>query len=1095
MTSRNIKILFVCILLLNTFVLRAQHYFTEFGQNRLQYKEFNWVFYSTSHFDIYYYEGGGDYARQALDFLEVEYGKLTDVLGYAPYTKTKIFIYNSIHDLQQSNIGIDGAVFTIGGQTDFVKLQLEIAHPGNAYKFKEELILKLSRVLIEDMLFGGSLAEIFQSSYLLSLPRWFIDGAARYLAFGWSADMDDFIRDYLSNNKVKKLIKIDGGQAGLVGQSVWNYIALKYGKSNISNILNLTRIIRNEENSIASALGINYKIFLGDWQKYYTANNSEISTSFETSDKEKIFVNSRNPENHFQSVRINPDGRRIAYTENILGKYSVLVKNTESGRTTTVYSAGMRTKGQQVDYDLPLIDWLDSDVLGVVYYKRGDLILSTFNLETGEKFEKPLRQFNQVKSFSFNENGRLVLISGDVDGTNDIFLVSMRRNALRRITNDDYDDIDPVFVPGTSSIIFASNRLSDSLKVKKGEIDELSDNFNLFLYDLDTTKTKLVRITNTVSKDVKPFPLNPYEIYYISDQKGIANLFKYQFTDSTFVQITKFDKSIKDYDIQINQEGMSYMMLDNGATKIYYDKEINLDQSSFSPQTPRQRLKQARLVANIYNQRQLKDLLIESEKKTTEPLKIEIQDTIKRDVKPGEIDIENYVFGDILEEKTKSDEFIDTDNFRFEDAEPQDENSLDRFRPESFFSNYQRLEIANKVYGPVSYSPLFSFNNLITSFAIDPLRGFGMVLETKITDMLGNHKFNGGALAVTSLNQGDLFAQYEYLKGMIDYKVRLDRKSYFFETNDEARMRQRYNLTSIKTTAALPLTNRFRIELSPFFTMTEFRNLQFQNIVNQPGGEFAADSRKYFGGLGGRAVFDNTIERGYNIIQGTRGSLDVNYHQSLNDNDQSFGNIRFDFRHYQKVHKQITLASRVFYGRFFGPNPQNYMAGGLPNWLLNTRQSHPGVNPLTFNNNYDNSSILFSEFVTNLRGYDYNEMFGASSLLFNTEMRFPVFQYLSKAPLSSTFLRNFIAIAFFDVGSAWTGPIPITAENAANVIRYRKNSFYADISNFRNPWLASYGYGIRTVLLGYYIKIDYANPIRDAERLRGRLTVGIGLDF
>jgi hypothetical protein len=268
MTGRNFNIFILSFLMLNSVLLQAQHYHTEFGQNRLQYKEFNWGFYSTSHFDIYYYEGGGDYARQALDFLEVEYGKLTDVLGYAPYTKTKIFIYNSVHDLQQSNIGIDGAVFTIGGQTDFVKLQLEIAHPGNAYRFKEELILKLSRVLIEDMLFGGSLAEIFQSSYLLSLPRWFIDGAARYLAFGWSADMDDFIRDYLSNNKVKKLIKIDGGQAGLVGQSVWNYIALKYGKSNISNILNLTRIIRNEENSIASALGVNYKIFLGDWQKY-----------------------------------------------------------------------------------------------------------------------------------------------------------------------------------------------------------------------------------------------------------------------------------------------------------------------------------------------------------------------------------------------------------------------------------------------------------------------------------------------------------------------------------------------------------------------------------------------------------------------------------------------------------------------------------------------------------------------------------------------------------------------------------------------------------------------------------------------------------
>ena len=41
--------------------------------------------------------------------------------------------------------------------------------------------------------------------------------------------------------------KIQGDQAGILGQAIWNYIAIKYGVSNISNILNLTRIMHKED--------------------------------------------------------------------------------------------------------------------------------------------------------------------------------------------------------------------------------------------------------------------------------------------------------------------------------------------------------------------------------------------------------------------------------------------------------------------------------------------------------------------------------------------------------------------------------------------------------------------------------------------------------------------------------------------------------------------------------------------------------------------------------------------------------------------------------------------------------------------------------
>ena len=69
--------------------------------------------------------------------------------------------------------------------------------------------------------------------------------------------------------------------AALAGQSVWNYIAEKYGKSFCSlNILNYTRINRNEEKSIMITLGVSFKQLMNDWRTYYTEMSQPVYLSY-----------------------------------------------------------------------------------------------------------------------------------------------------------------------------------------------------------------------------------------------------------------------------------------------------------------------------------------------------------------------------------------------------------------------------------------------------------------------------------------------------------------------------------------------------------------------------------------------------------------------------------------------------------------------------------------------------------------------------------------------------------------------------------------------------------------------------------------------
>src|SRR5882672_12474436 len=168
-------IVFLFFIFFNT---EAQHAYETFGRNRIQYKDFRWKYLTSENFDLYFYGERRKTAQEALQYLESEFDRITDLLGFYPYQKTKVFLYNSITDLQQSNVGLAHTRYSVSGETEFVKPYVEIAHPGNLEEFKDELVFKMSNLLVNEMMFGGSLREMFTSSVLLNLPEWFIDGTS-----------------------------------------------------------------------------------------------------------------------------------------------------------------------------------------------------------------------------------------------------------------------------------------------------------------------------------------------------------------------------------------------------------------------------------------------------------------------------------------------------------------------------------------------------------------------------------------------------------------------------------------------------------------------------------------------------------------------------------------------------------------------------------------------------------------------------------------------------------------------------------------------------------------------------------------------------
>ncbi|MDN3667919.1 biopolymer transporter Tol [Echinicola jeungdonensis] len=1092
---------FALLWLGSTLDLKAQFDRERFGKNRLQHKELDWYFYSSNNFEVYYYDGGRENARMAIDYLENQFERITQMVGYVAYTKPKVYIYNSREDWLQSNLDLNENNYTVSGQTYFSKLLAEVPYTGKWATFKEELVYRTSKIIIEEMLYGSTIADAFQSNLINSFPDWFIDGAALYLAKGWDREMDDFVRHYLKENEQPRLYKLNSEQAELVGQSIWNFIVERYGKRYVSSILNLSRINRNEETSIANTLGKSFKEFIQQWRDYYVGLNENVLNTFESPDTEKIIAStSKGKPGAINDIKFSPDAKHLAYVENNNGKYKVKVRNLSTDREVTIYKGGHSSDDQEANFTSPVIAWRDTLNLTIATFKRGVTTLRMRSIDGSSQDKIFLRNITQVTSLDFAPNGTNMVLSAISNGRSDIYTLNIRGRG-KKLTNDVFDNITPTFI-NDSTIVFASNKadLPDSVLTRTPDVRKLPEYFNLFRMDLgDSIVTS--RLTNMNSVNYMPRVMNRNFVLHLSDQSGITNVMRLGLGSSVSSQVSAFDKSLESFDYAPSVNRWAYSYHDGIRSKLILEPYPNLDK--FTPSIPRVQLEQAKKLNERISTRRIdnnageapdeeKDQ--EKEASNTLPEEPVVQlDTLQPAApQTGSINLDRLRF--------EREGGIDIENYQFDSVpEPVEEESLDNTTGRSdILDAFRQQSMQRRVTGPREYIPQFIANSLNTSFVVDPLRGFGISLNAKMTDLLDNHSFTGGLMTTMDFRSGsDIFFEYQYLKHRIDFRGRYDRKALVITEGDLTH--QRYVLNKTELGISYPINVHSRVTLAPFFAKTQYFNLNSDSLIRGNGGIDNSFDVNY---LGGKAEFvmDKTTLLGLYMEQGFKGKIGIIHYQGIDKSERSFSNAYLDLRNYQKIHKSITFATRLFAGSYFGNNPQRYLVGGMDNWLFNEfyqpPSNRPESSPIRNNDGVENSDILFAQFV-DLRGYDYDEIRGKNVITFTAELRIPLFAYLSRGNIASNFIRNFQLVGFYDAGSSWDRSAPWERVNDQNteVINTEGSPFKITLNNFNNPWLQSFGGGLRTVLLNYYVKFDVARPVRNYNVEETRFYVTLGYNF
>lgn len=1063
--------------------LQGQFYqgsYNEFGKNRVQYRDFLWQQYRFESFDIYYYEGGQQLGEFTGKVAEKNIRSVEDIFDYTLSDKIQFIVYSSQSDFKQSNIGITGdEAQNIGGTANIVGSKVFVYFDGDYKSFERQIRDGIARVLINQILYGGGWRDVIKTSTLLTLPEWFIEGLIIYASKNVDDEADSRIKSGVLTGQYEKFNRLEDRDAHLAGYALWEYVAMVYGENILPNILYMSRVSRNVESGFLFVLGKSLETVIAEFLAYYRGEYAVADMVKEEIDLERIPIKTRK-DRKVTAFEISPDGSNAIYVTNIMGQYRLYLYDLEREKRKKILKAEHKLE-RIPDYSFPVLSWHPSGkAFSYITERRGKLMLNSYNLDDKKKTSREILRLDKVLSMSYSPNGQQIIFSGVDNGQTDIYLYYLIGNRQEQLTNDMYGDFEPSFSKDGNKVIFTSNRPDDTLRTK-AIVTELQSNRDVFAYNLNSRSRYLERITDTPGLiERHPYEYDGSRYTFTADYEGNHNRYVATYDSvisridttvhyryfTTAKTLSNFREDLLNYSVHPSTGQFASLVYSEGTYSFYKghfrgDKEGESYADSEGPSSTEQA----------------------AEEVSSNQDGVEIIKAVRLPDKPDEereVDIHNYTFeGEKSFDYQQETVTINEIPQKKRDYRPARDgvtvlDSLAFPGARNYNLNFAVDDViaqADNTYGVDFYQPLTGPGNL------NP--GISGLFKVGASDLFEDYKITGGARLSGNFDNNMYLVQLEDLSKRFDKRYTGIRVSDRFQTGQ--------NVFKIITYQA---AYRLSYPVNEVFSLRGtfiYRNDQQINLAVEQSSLRAPSLSFNYTGLKGEAVFDNTRGLGTNLRQGMRSKIWAEYYRDPFNFDTDFVVLGADFRHYTKIHRNLIWANRLAWSTSLGSERLAYFLGGVDNWLFPRNDNSIPIDP--------DQNFAFQTLGTPMRGFIYNARNGNSFSVINSEVRFPVFKYLFNRPLKSDFLENFQVVAFGDVGSAWTGPSPFSPENAFNNTIINRGDLTIEIESNRNPVVFGYGFGLRSKLLGYFIRVDWAWGVDDGIRLPSVFYLSLALDF
>ncbi|HEY3280194.1 MAG TPA: hypothetical protein VGJ83_06745 [Gemmatimonadales bacterium] len=440
--------------------------FGYFGQNKIQYRRFEWRVLRGEHVDLYYYPEEEELGRVALAYAEQSYDTLERRFTHAVTRRIPLIVYASHSDFEQTNILPFIPPEGLLGVTEFLKRRVALPFRGSYSEFRHTLRHELVHV------FQLSLsAEVFNRYPRMrqaGLPLWWTEGLAEYFSSGEDSRDEMVLRDMTVAGQLPTLSDLTYAYGGLVyplGGTIHRYLAERYGEWRVLQMYREIWKYATFDEALAGVYGRSIQALSDEWQ-YWLRRRYYPSVTVQR----PLAITAR----RLTELAIKPTAYRLPgdttarflYFSPATGYATIYAQDVDGGGKRAVVK-GERT--EQFESFHFFESRLDVNAQGVVafsskYAERDALFL--WSLAKGGvvgRYQFP--ELVSILSPAWVPDGRSIVFSGlSVSGYSDLYRLWLDDGAgrkggrLERLTSDRYEDVDPTVSPDGRTVAFSSDR-------------------------------------------------------------------------------------------------------------------------------------------------------------------------------------------------------------------------------------------------------------------------------------------------------------------------------------------------------------------------------------------------------------------------------------------------------------------------------------------------------------------------------------------------------------------------------------------------------------------------------------------------------------
>lgn len=432
-----------------------------FGTNKIQYRNFDWRVLKGPHVDLYYYPAEERIARMALAYAEDSYGVLEQHFRIAVKSRIPLIIYASHSDFEQTNVLPFVPPEGILGVTEYQKERVTIPFNGNYSEFRHTVRHELVHVF--QLAVAQRQFQLYPRAHTSVTPLWWSEGLAEF----WSSAQDTrdemIVRDLVITNRTPSIQQLGMIYSPIVyplGGELHRFLARKYGDWRVTMLYASLWRYDSFDQALAATYGRSLERLTDEWhydlrQRYFPQVDDRKPVVIAGGELEDLAVKP-------VAVQRKDGGADIAYLSPKTGYTDIYLVPLEERRRgkARVEVKGERTPEFEAFHTFSSRMDARNGVL-VFSSKFGDRD-ALFFWDTRKHRVVGRYQFDSltnVLSPAFSPDGRRVAFSGlSMSGVSDVYVVELPGGQVSRVTDDVYEDLDPTWLPGGTSIVYGSDR-------------------------------------------------------------------------------------------------------------------------------------------------------------------------------------------------------------------------------------------------------------------------------------------------------------------------------------------------------------------------------------------------------------------------------------------------------------------------------------------------------------------------------------------------------------------------------------------------------------------------------------------------------------